>query len=128
MDGELESAPIDLKIDIAGKQKDLAGITDKLVNVFQTIIANPGVLQNPQSAKIFNKIIEYSGLSPIDFYDPNPQPPQGNNGPKVAESIAFKDLPPEGQVQMAKQAGITISQPKAQPVDNSSLTKVPQPA
>lgn len=128
MDGELKDAPVDVKIDIAGKQKDLAGMTDKLVNVFQTIISNPGVLQNPQAAKIFNKIIEYSGLSPIDFYDPNPPQQQGQSGPKVAESIAFKDLPPEGQVQMAKQAGITISQPTPQAVDNSSLTKVAQPA
>ena len=39
----------------------------------------------------------------------------GDQQQKVSESIGFKDLPPEGQVQMAKQAGITIQQPAPQP-------------
>ncbi len=37
---------------------------------------------------------------------------QGSDGKnKVSESISYKDLPPEGQQQMAQQAGITISTP-----------------
>lgn len=41
---------------------------------------------------------------------------QGQN--KVSESISYKDLPPEGQQQMAAQAGITIATPP--PVDNQT--------
>lgn len=117
MNGEMKNAPIDVEIDIAGKQKDLKGMTDKLTNVFKTIIGNPTVLDDPRAAKIFNQILEYSGLSPIDFYT---QPPQtsgngSNSGPKVSESINFKDLPPDGQVQMAAQADIKIAPPAPQP-------------
>lgn len=43
---------------------------------------------------------------------------QAQGGPegqqKVSESIGFKDLPPDGQVQMAKQAGIKIQPPAPQ--------------
>jgi hypothetical protein len=38
---------------------------------------------------------------------PEPDEPADAKGP--SESIAFKDLPPEGQAQMAAQAGITLS-------------------
>ena len=110
MEGEMKGAPIDVEVDIAGKQKDLSGLTDKLVNVFRQIISAPGILDDPRMAKIFNQILESSGLSPIDFYQ-KPAPQQNNQpAPKVAESIAFKDLPPDGQVQMAAQAGIKIQQ------------------
>lgn len=36
---------------------------------------------------------------------------QGKSENKVSESISYKDLPPEGQQQMAAQAGINIEQP-----------------
>ena len=64
---EMKDAPIDVYVNIKGKQKDLAGQVDKLVNVFRTIIGNPAILQNPPMAKLFNNIIEASGLSPVDF-------------------------------------------------------------
>lgn len=64
---EMKDAPIVVKTNIAGKQKDLNKLTDKVVNVFRQIIANPAVLQIPGMAKTFNEILEYSGLSPIDF-------------------------------------------------------------
>lgn len=118
LDGELKDAPIDVEMNIAGKEKDLKGMTDKLVNVFKTISSNPAILDDPRAAKIFNQILESSGLSPIDFYQP-PTQNQGNgsgsgtsNAPKPSEAINFADLPPDGQVQMAKQAGITITPPQ----------------
>src|SRR5581483_437704 len=42
---------------------------------------------------------------------PHPQAPEN----KVSESISFKDLPPTGQIQMAKQAGIDLTQPAGAP-------------
>lgn len=48
-----------------------------------------------------------------------PQQKGGEQEQKVAESIGFKDLPPDGQVQMAAQAGIKL--------DPSQMTAMQQP-
>lgn len=49
---------------------------------------------------------------------------QGGTQQKVSESIAFKDLPPDGQVQLAAQAGIKI-QPPPPPAPPQSEKKPP---
>ena len=67
MKGEFKDAPLAVKVVVKGKSKDLAGRTEKLVNVFRQIIANPAVLQIPAIGKIFNDILESSGLNPADF-------------------------------------------------------------
>lgn len=64
---EMSTAPVDVEVNIAGKQKDLAKMTTQLSNIFRQIFANPTVLSNPAMARIFNEILEYSGLSPADF-------------------------------------------------------------
>lgn len=68
---EFKKVPIDIRINIKGKQKDLVGMVDKMVNLFRTIMANPQgfiqMMQIPAMAKTFQDIIEYSGLNPIDF-------------------------------------------------------------
>ena len=64
---EMKDAPIDLFVSIVGKQKNLSQITDKLTNVWRSIIANPQILQQPPMAKLFNSILQNSGLDPIDF-------------------------------------------------------------
>lgn len=65
--GEMKDAPMSVRVNIVGKQKNLAGMTDKLVNIFRQIVATPQVLDDPRMANLFNQIIESSGLSPIDF-------------------------------------------------------------
>ena len=65
--GEFKDAPLAVKVVVKGKSKDLAARTDKLVNIFRQIIANPAVLQIPAIGKIFNDILESSGLNPADF-------------------------------------------------------------
>lgn len=67
LEDELKYIPMDIKINVAGRQKDLSKITDKLTNVFREVIANPQVLQNEDAKKVFNEIVEYSGLNPIRF-------------------------------------------------------------
>lgn len=111
--GEMSEDPLDVEVNVAGKQKDLSAMTDKLVNIFRQIIANPAILDDPRLAKIFNEILEYSGFSPIDFS--TKPPPQQNNGPgpKVSASINFKDLPPDGQQQLAEMEGIKIGAPQS---------------
>lgn len=125
LESDLKGVPLSVQVNVAGKEKDLSGLTDKLVNVFRQIIQAPGILDDPRMAKIFNQILESSGLSPIDFYQkPAPQQNQGSSS-KVAEMINFSDLPPDGQVQMAAQAGLQIAPPAPQP---AGPTPTKQPA
>lgn len=65
--GELEDLPVDVEMNIAGKQKDLAERADKLTNVFRAVIANPQILQTPGMGQLFNEILEASGFSPISY-------------------------------------------------------------
>ena len=52
---------------------------------------------------------------------------QGEQGyQKVSESIGFKDLPPDGQVQMAQQAGIKIAPPQPQQNQQQNQQQNPQ--
>lgn len=79
VEDELKDIPTDVNVNIKGKQKNLASNVEKLTNVFRQVIANPQILQVPGMAKLFNQIIESSGLSPIDFSGlkealPQPQP------------------------------------------------------
>jgi hypothetical protein len=74
--GEMKEAAIKVKINVAGKQKNLSLYTDKLVNILRQIVQAPQILDDPRLAKIFNEILEASGLSPVDFYN-RPQLPQG---------------------------------------------------
>lgn len=81
--GEFTKKPLAVKINVKGTQKDLAKQTDKLVNIFRQIFASPQafqqVMQIPGMAKIWNEILESSGLTPGDFstsYQPIPSPIQ----------------------------------------------------
>lgn len=67
MKDELKDIPVDVYVNIKGKQKNLAATADKLTNIFRNVFANPQVLENPQASKIFNEILEASGLSQVDF-------------------------------------------------------------
>ena len=68
---EMEGVEIRMGINIAGKQKDLAGLSDKVLSIFQFVLGNPQIQQVMQSipglAKSFNDIMEFSGISPVDF-------------------------------------------------------------
>jgi hypothetical protein len=59
----------------------------------------------------------------------NPPPPKPPETRPPSESISFKDLPPEGQVQLAAKAGIQIGpQAAPQPVQPSMPQHQPMPA
>jgi hypothetical protein len=73
--GEMKDKELGVKTNIAGKQKNLSLLTDKLVGIFRQIIATPQVLQSPEMMKLFNTILESSGLEPIMFGS-TPQPQQ----------------------------------------------------
>lgn len=88
--GEFKGAPLAVKVNIAGKQKNLALRVDKLTNIFRAVAATPQVLENPSMAGLFNQILEASGLEPVDFSNfkappapvaPDQQPPQAQPSP-----------------------------------------------
>jgi hypothetical protein len=93
---ELKDLPIDVHVNIAGKQKDLAGMTDKLVNIFRTVIGQPQVLQNPPIAKIFNQILSSAGLDEVNFA-----------GLAVAPAAPAQSLEPLKELVQPSNAGIS---------------------
>lgn len=108
--GEFKNKPLGVKANVAGKSKNLSGMVDKLTNVFKTVISNPYILASPPIAKLFNKIIEASGLDPIDLSQLNIPPMPAR---RMTEGIDYKDLatpPNEAQTAMLKLAGIDIPQ------------------
>lgn len=65
---ELKDIPLDVYVNIKGKQRNMAANADKLTNLIRTVIQNPqGFSQVPGLAKVFNQLLEESGLSAIDF-------------------------------------------------------------
>lgn len=85
MKGEIKGLPLDVDFNIAGKQKNLYDIVNKLNGIFRTVFANPSILSQPGMSDLFNNILEYSGLSPVDFSglsQPATPPPQMNQPPE----------------------------------------------
>lgn len=76
--GELKDIPIKVFVNIKGKQKNMINQADKLTNVIRAVMANPQAFsQIPGMSKIFNELLENSGLSPVDFSQITmPQQPQ----------------------------------------------------
>lgn len=64
---ELKDVELAVSTNIAGKQKNLSLLTDKLVNVFRQFMATPQLRQDPEMVKLFNAVLESAGLSPIKF-------------------------------------------------------------
>ena len=71
LENELSDVAVRMGINVAGKQKDLANLSDKLLSVFQYIFANPlgfqQAMQIPALSKSFADILEYSGMNQVDF-------------------------------------------------------------
>lgn len=79
--GEFKKKPLKVKVNVAGKQKDLALMVDKLTNLVRELLStyNPqtgsiAALDDPRIAKLVNQMLEYSGLSPVSYAGmPKPQ-------------------------------------------------------
>lgn len=76
---EFSGDKLQVSTNIAGKQKNLALLTDKFVNVVRQIIATPNIRQDPELVKMLNSILETSGISPVGFASPMAQPQQGGS-------------------------------------------------
>lgn len=89
MKDEIKDIPLDVRFNIAGKQKNLYDVVNKLNAIFRTVFANPAVLQSPGMSELFNNILESSGFSPIDFTSlsqPSPQQGQPQGQPSQIQS------------------------------------------
>jgi hypothetical protein len=88
--GEFKDVNLAVKVSIDGKSKNLGRATDTIVNILKFAFSNPQgfamTMQIPGMAASFNQIIEYAGLSPVDFSGigkmaiSQPQQPQGAPG------------------------------------------------
>lgn len=71
--GEFKGVTLGVKVSVAGKSKNLGKATDALVNIFRFAFSNPqgfmATMQIPGMGSAFNQIVEYAGLSPVDFSD-----------------------------------------------------------
>src|SRR3990167_2248100 len=73
--GELEDVALKVKINVAGKQKNLGILTDNLVNVLRQYLITPQLRQDSVAMKLMNRILEASGMSPVDFSELLMAPP-----------------------------------------------------
>ncbi len=104
LDGEFKNTDFGVEVNIASKQADLADKVNKLTNVFRTVIGSPYILQSPPIAQLFNKIIEASGLDPIDLsnFKVPPMPTRTIRG-----MIDYKDIQdPKAQEEYLQLMGI----------------------
>lgn len=85
---ELKDLPVDVNVNIAGAQKDLGLFTDKLTNVFRMAIANPAIFQIPGIPKLFNQILQSSGLDEVNFTKLTAAaPPMPQQAPQQAQQL-----------------------------------------
>lgn len=97
---EFKGTQLGVKVSVAGKSKNLAQAVDKLVNIMRFAFSNPQgfaqTMQIPGMAKAFNEILEFSGLSPVDF--------------SGMEDVLKKQQEQQAQAQQAPQAQLQAPQ------------------
>ena len=68
---EFKDVEVRIGINVASKQKDLVGLTDKILSIFQFVFQNPAAFQQamqmPALSRAFQDILEYSGINSTDF-------------------------------------------------------------
>jgi hypothetical protein len=68
---EFKDIEVKMGINIAGKQKDLVNLSDKMLSIFQFVFQNPAgfqqAMQIPALAKAFGDLLEFGGLNQADF-------------------------------------------------------------
>lgn len=68
---EFDDIEVKMGINIAGKQKNLANLSDKVLSIFQFVFQNPQAFQQamqvPALAQSFEDILEFSGMNIADF-------------------------------------------------------------
>jgi hypothetical protein len=65
--GELDKIPLNVMVNIKGKQRAMAQNADKITNILREIMKNPQAFQQKGIGKAVNQLLEESGMNPIDF-------------------------------------------------------------
>jgi len=94
---EFRGIKVKIGINVANKQKDLAGLSDKVFSIFQFVFQNPQAfaqaMQVPALAKSFENILELSGMSIGDFSTLLKAPEGGLQPPVEATQPAAPSTP-----------------------------------
>jgi len=91
-----------IKILITNEQLDVASRMTTLQTILQIIGANPTILKDPRTRKVFYKMIDLAGFSPVDFgidEAPGIEEVMGSQEARVAGSVARPR--PKGQFEQA---------------------------
>ena len=100
--GEFKGIILGVKVNVAGKSKNLGQSVDKLSNMVRFVMStyNPqtgsfSALDDPRTGKMVNDIWELSGFSPVDFsIKPKPpQLPQGQQTNQVSQYPQANQVP-----------------------------------
>lgn len=77
---EFEDEELKVRVNVAGKQKNLVNQSDKILSIIQFAATNPQgwmmIKQDPALSQAFNDLLEYSGISPVSFETFAQQMPQ----------------------------------------------------
>lgn len=66
--GEMKGVQLSVKVNVAGKQKNLGKSTDAIVNILRFVMSgNSPALGFAGTWELINQVIENSGLDPVDF-------------------------------------------------------------
>jgi hypothetical protein len=105
--GEIKKLPLKVKVNVAGKQKNLGEMVDKMSNVLRYVFStfNPQtgqfmVFQDPKMMELFNQMLEYSGMRQIDASTSKPQLQQ----PQMPQA----QPPAQPQQMMAQQNAVQV--------------------
>lgn len=81
---EFKGEKLGIKFNIANRQAKLVQNIGKLLDIMRTVISAPQILENEGIGDLFNQVIEFSGLNPVDLTPSPVQEPQQTPQPTEA--------------------------------------------
>jgi len=106
LQGEFKDISLDLEISIKNKQVDTGGMLEVITKVVGLIVQTQGqILQNPVMAKLFNQMLEYSGLEPLDF---SGMDAQDKNIPQQTPKLPIQPQQPNNNIPVPQTVTATV--------------------
>lgn len=112
---KLVSKHVYTKVFVTNEEMDPSVMVQNIISIMKML---PPDAQQPL-------VKEAMDLMGLDFNIPKPQPSQGPTG-QVKQSMNFKDLPDEGRMQMAAEAGIKLNPAVPNPQNPNTGSVTPQ--
>lgn len=86
--GELAELPMNVMVNVAGKQRYMAQNADKISNLLRQVLANPQAIQQiPGIGKVMNELLEESGMSAIDWTQITTPEVQPTQTPQITQPV-----------------------------------------